>query len=122
MSPKDIIDKDDFFDNKLENLRNMNKEQRNEILLLELNKILWELHTPSEYIKSLLQEELNNETWVIEKNPYQKRKIFYSPNEHRYLQSYCCSNSEIVICEIWTSYLKARDRFVREVVKLPKTK
>jgi len=47
-------------------------------------------------------------------------KIFYLPNEHGYLQSYSCSDSEIVRCEIWSSYLNARDTFVREVVKLPK--
>ena len=28
MSPKDIIDKDDFFDNKEENIRDMNKEEK----------------------------------------------------------------------------------------------
>ena len=54
MSPKAIIDKDKFVDNSLENLRNMNKEERNEIRMLKLKKILWEQHTPSEYIKSLL--------------------------------------------------------------------
>ena len=40
MSPRGIIDKDDFFDNKVENLRNLNKEKYG-IVMLELKKILW---------------------------------------------------------------------------------
>ena len=39
MSPKDIVDKDAFFDNK-ENLRKLNKGERNEFLVLELKNIL----------------------------------------------------------------------------------
>ena len=38
MSPKRIIVKDDFFDNKVENLRNLNKVERNEILMLETKR------------------------------------------------------------------------------------
>ena len=35
MSPKGVINKDDFFDNNVENLRKINKEERNEICILE---------------------------------------------------------------------------------------
>ena len=74
MSAKDITNKDDFFDNKVENRRNMNGEERNVILMLKWKKILCELHTPAEYIKLLLQEVLNKETFVVEKYQNQKRK------------------------------------------------
>ena len=62
MSLKGIVDKDNFFDNKVDNVRKMNTEERDDILMMEFQKIQWELHTPTKYIKSLLQEELNNET------------------------------------------------------------
>ena len=50
--------------------RTLNKEERDLILMMELKKILWEVNIPSEYLKSLFQEELNLETFVIEKQQY----------------------------------------------------
>ena len=40
-------------------LRSLNKEER-DLILMELKKILWEALIPSEYIKSLFQEELRD--------------------------------------------------------------
>ena len=39
-SPRGIIDNDDFFDNKVENLRSMTKEEQDEILMLVLKNLL----------------------------------------------------------------------------------
>ena len=58
----------------MEDLRNLKKEIRNEIRLLEFKKFLWDQHKPAEYIKSLLQEELNKDTYVVEKYPSKKEK------------------------------------------------
>ena len=69
-----IFDKDSFIDNTLMNFRTMSKEERDLTLMMELKRILWEVHVPSEYIKSLFQEELNLESFVIEKQQYRRRK------------------------------------------------
>ena len=45
-SPRGIVDKDEFFDNKVEHLWNLGKQERDGILILELKKILWELLIP----------------------------------------------------------------------------
>ena len=72
--PEGIFDKDSFIDNTLMNFRTMSKEERDLTLMMELKRILWEVHVPSEYIKSLFQEELNLESFVIEKQQYRRRK------------------------------------------------
>ena len=38
-SPKDFANKEDSFDNKVEYLRNLDKEEKDAILRLELNKL-----------------------------------------------------------------------------------
>ena len=65
---------DEFLDNSSMDLRCLNKEERDCILMMELEKILWECLIPSEFIKSLFQEELNMESFVIEKQQYRRRK------------------------------------------------
>ena len=55
--PEGIFDKDSFIDNTLMNFRTMSKEERDLTLMMELKRILWEVQVPSEYIKSLFQEE-----------------------------------------------------------------
>ena len=45
----------------------MSKEERDLPLTMELKRILWEVNVPSEYIKSLFQEELNSNSFVMEK-------------------------------------------------------
>ena len=52
----------------------MSKEERDLTLMMELKRILWEVNIPSEYFKSLLQEELNSESFVVEKQQYRRRK------------------------------------------------
>jgi len=52
----------------------MSKEERDLTLMMELNRILGEVFISSEYIKSLFQEELNSETFTIEKQQYRRRK------------------------------------------------
>jgi len=69
-----IYDKNGFIDNTLLSVRSMSKEERDLTLMMELKGILWEVNVPSEYIKSLLQEELNSESFVVEKQQYRKRK------------------------------------------------
>ena len=69
-----IYDKDCFIDNTLMNFRTMSKEERDLTLMMEPKRILWEVNVPSEYIKSLFQEELNSDSFVIEKQQYRRRK------------------------------------------------
>ena len=52
----------------------MSKEERDLTLMMELKRILWEVNTPSEYIKSLLQEKLNSESFIVEKQQYTRRQ------------------------------------------------
>ena len=66
-SPRGIVDKDEFFDNKVEHLRSLGKQKRDDILTLELKKILWELLIPPEFFITLFQKELDNESFVVEK-------------------------------------------------------
>jgi hypothetical protein len=54
----------------------MSKEERDLKLMMELKRILWEVNVPSEFIKSLLQEELNSESFIVEKQQYRRRKIY----------------------------------------------
>ena len=42
------------FNNKVEHLRNMDKEEQDAILRLELKKLLWEVLIPTEYFLTLL--------------------------------------------------------------------
>ena len=74
--PEGIFNRDEFVDNSLTKLRSLNKEERVDILMMELRKILWECLIPCEFIKSLFQEELNMESFAIEKQQYQRRKNF----------------------------------------------
>ena len=72
--PEGIFDKDSFIDNTLMNFRMMCKEARDLALMMELKRILGEVHVSSEYIISLFQEEFNLESFVIEKQQYRRRK------------------------------------------------
>ena len=56
-------------------LRTLKKEERDLIIMMELKKILWEANIPSEYKKSLFQEELDLELFVIEQQQYRKGRI-----------------------------------------------
>ena len=73
-SPRGIVDKDEFFDNKVEHLRSLGKRERDDILTLELKKILWELLIPPEFFITLFQKELDNESFVVENFQYRRRK------------------------------------------------
>ena len=73
-SPRGIVSKDEFFDNKVEHLRSLGKRERDDILTLELKKILWELLIPPEFFITLFQKELDNESFVVEKFQYRRRK------------------------------------------------
>ena len=42
--------------------------------MMKLKTILWEVNVPSEYIKSLFQEELNSDSFVTKKQQYRRRK------------------------------------------------
>ena len=72
--PEGIYDKEDFVNNTLLKFRSMDKEERDSTLMMELKRILMDVYIPSEYIKSLFQEELNLESFVIEKQQYRRRK------------------------------------------------
>ena len=72
--PEGIYDKEDFVDNTLLKFRSMDKEERDSTLMMELKRILLDVYIPSEYIKSLFQEELNSESFVVEKEQYRRRK------------------------------------------------
>ena len=61
-----IYNKDDFVDNTQSSFTSMNKEERDLTLMMELQRILWEVNIPSELIKSLLQEKLNSESFIVE--------------------------------------------------------
>ena len=69
-----IYDKECFVDNTLLKLRSMDKEERDSTLMMELKSMLLEVYVPSEYIKSLFQEELNSESFIVEKQQYRRRK------------------------------------------------
>ena len=73
-SPRGIATKEEFFDNKVEHLRSLQKQERDDILTLELKRILWELLIPPEYFLTLYQKELDDTTFTIEKYPYRRRK------------------------------------------------
>jgi hypothetical protein len=73
-SPRGIATKEEFYDNKVEHLRSLQKQERDEILTLELKKILWELLIPPEYFLTLYQKELDDTTFTIEKYQYRRRK------------------------------------------------
>ena len=73
-SPRGINSKDEFFDNKVEHLRSLGKRERDEILTLELKKILWELLIPPDFFITLFQKELDNEFFEVEKFHYRRQK------------------------------------------------
>ena len=67
--------KDDLVDNTLPIFTALSKEERDLTLMMELKKILWEVNIPSEFIKSLLQEKLNSESFIVEKEQYRRRLL-----------------------------------------------
>ena len=73
-SPTGIASKEEFFDNTVEHLRSLQKQERDAILTLEFKKILWELLIPPEYFLTLYQKELDKSTFIIEKVQYRRRK------------------------------------------------
>ena len=73
-SPRGIATKEEFFDNKVEHLRSLQKQERDDILTLELKRILWELLIPPEYFLTLYQKQLDDTTFTIEKYQYRRRK------------------------------------------------
>ena len=73
-SPRGIVDKDEFFDNKVEHLQSLGKQERDDTLALELKKILWELLIPPEFFIALFQKELGNDSFVVEKFQYRNRE------------------------------------------------
>ena len=72
--PEGICNYDEILDNSSMDFRSLNKKERNCILMMELKKILWECLIPSEFIKSLFQEKLNIESFVLQKQQYRRRK------------------------------------------------
>ena len=50
------------------------KQERDDILTLELKRIVWELVIPPEYFLMLYQKELDDTTFTIEKYLYRRRK------------------------------------------------
>ena len=75
-----IYNKDDFVDNTLPSFTSMSKEERDLTLMMELKIILLEVNIPSELSKSLLQEKLNSESFIVEKQQYRRRQnllLFY---------------------------------------------
>ena len=72
-----IYDKDGFIDCTLSSFTSMSKEERDLTLMMELKRILWEVNVPSEYIKSLLQEKLNSESFIVEKQQYRRRQNLF---------------------------------------------
>jgi len=52
----------------------MSKEERDLTSMMELKRILWEVNIPSELMKSLLQEKLNSESFIVEKQQYRRRQ------------------------------------------------
>ena len=73
-SPRGIASKEEFFDNTVEHLRSLQKQERDAILTLEFKKILWELLIPPEYFSTLYQKDLDKSDFLIEKIQYRRRK------------------------------------------------
>ena len=73
-SPRGIASKEEFFDNTVEHLRSLQKQERDAILTLEFKKILWELLIPPEYFLTLYQKDLDKSAFIIEKIQYRRRK------------------------------------------------
>ena len=73
-SSRGIASKEEFFDNSIDHLRSLQKRERDDILTLQINKILWELFIPPEYFLMLYQKELDDSSFVIEKFQYRRRK------------------------------------------------
>ena len=76
-SPRGIATKEEFFDNKVEHLRSLQKQEQDDILTLELKRILWELLIPPEYFLTLYQKELDDTTFAIESILIDIEKIFW---------------------------------------------
>ena len=75
-SPRGIASKGEFFDNSIDHLQCLQKRdlEQDDILTLELKKILWELLIPLEYFLTLYQKELDDLSFIIEKFQYRRRK------------------------------------------------
>ena len=73
-SPRGIANKDEIFDNKVGHIHSLEKQERDEILTLELKRILWELLIPPEFFLTLYQRDLDNDSFVLEKFPDRQRK------------------------------------------------
>ena len=71
---KGTSNKDDFVDNTLPLFTAMSKEERDLTLMMELKTILLKVNISSEFIKSLLQEKLNSESFIVEKEQYRRRQ------------------------------------------------
>ena len=69
-----IYDNDGLVDSTLPSFTSMSKEGRDLTLIMELKRIVWEVNVPYEYIKSLLQEKLNSESFIVEKQQYRRRQ------------------------------------------------
>ena len=73
-SPRGIASTEEFFDNTVEHLRSLQKQERDAILTMEFKKILWELLIPPEYFLTLYQKDLDKSAFIIEKIQYRRRK------------------------------------------------
>jgi len=60
-----IYDKDGIIESTLQSFTSVSKEETDLTLMMELKRILWEVNVPSEYNKSLLQEKLNSESFIV---------------------------------------------------------
>ena len=69
-----IYDKDGIIESTLQSFTSVSKEETDLTLMMELKRILWEVNVPSEYNKSLLQEKLNSESFIFEKQQYRRRQ------------------------------------------------
>ena len=73
-SHRGIANKDDFFDDKVEHLRSLAKQEQDARITLELKRILWELLIPPELFLMLFQKDLDNDTFIVTNFQYRRRK------------------------------------------------
>ena len=73
-SHRGIANKDDFFDDKVEHLRSLAKQEQDARITLELKRILWELLIPPELFLMLFQKDLDNDTFIVTHFQYRRRK------------------------------------------------
>ena len=109
------------------------------ILILELKRILWELLISPEFFLSLFQNNLDNDTFIVEKFPYRRRNnlivIFrglqfllerkfeivmeeYLPDiTNNMIMCLIRAGTVLIRSEIWKFFLTARNGYTREVIK-----